>query len=209
MDGLALGVFRYDVETMQAQMSDMHETLAGRLLIAMPGIGDPRFERAVILMCVHSPDHAMGITVNRPMSGLTMRALMEKLGMKDAVAAPDQKVLSGGPVEQERGFVLHTDDFITLDSTLPVGGGVSLTATREVLDAMTDELRRPACATLALGCAQWAPGQLEQELAQNVWLTSEPDLAIIFDADHDSKWARALGQLGISPGRLSGQAGRA
>lgn len=185
------------------------ESLAGRLLIAMPNIGDPRFERAVILMCVHSPDQAMGITVNRPMEGFSVRQLMEKLGMAEAPGAPVQEVLSGGPVERERGFVLHTDDYISLDSTLPVGSGVSLTATREVLAALTDDTRRPSYAALALGCAQWSPGQLEKELAENVWLTADPDLSIIFDTNHETKWSRALARLGVTADRLSGQTGRA
>ncbi len=185
------------------------ESLAGRLLIAMPNIGDPRFDRAVILMCVHSPDQAMGITINRPMEALSVRDLMSKLGMSEAKDAPEQAVLAGGPVERERGFVLHTDDYMSLESTLPVGAGVSLTATREILAALSDDARRPACAALALGCAQWAPGQLERELSENVWLTADPDLSIIFDAEHQTKWSRALARLGVSPDRLSGQAGRA
>ena len=183
--------------------------LAGRLLVAMPNIGDPRFERAVILMCVHSPEQAMGITVNRPVPGLVLSEVMERLKLDHDAFDPDPAVLSGGPVDRERGFVLHTDDFETLDSTLPVVAGVSLTTTREVLEAMADVTRRPFHATLALGCAQWAPGQLEQELAGNVWLTADADLAIIFDDGHDTKWSRALAQLGITADRLSSDAGRA
>ena len=154
----------FDAEDDEAAFDDWGDCLAGRLLISMPGIGDPRFERAVILMCVHSPDQAMGITVNRPVSGLSLRGVMDKLGVRKADEAPDQPVPSGGPVERERGFVLHTDDYETLDATLPIGGGVSLTATREILEAIADSERRPHHATLALGCAQWAPGQLELSL---------------------------------------------
>ena len=185
------------------------EGLAGKLLIAMPGIGDPRFERAVILMCVHSAEQAMGVTVNRPLDGVTLRGVMGKLGVPGAETAPDQAVLSGGPVERERGFVLHTDDYETLDSTLPITPGVSMTATREVLDALTDAGRRPFRSRLVLGCASWAPGQLEDELAQNVWLTAEAEPGIIFDDVHDTKWGRALGRLGISADRLSAAAGHA
>ncbi len=188
---------------------EMFGGLAGRLLIAMPNIGDPTFERSVILMCVHSPEQAMGVVLNRPTSGLSVRDVCQKLGLKAADAAPDQPVLVGGPVERERGFVLHTDDFETLDATLPIGAGVSLTATREVLEAMADQDRRPHRALLALGCAQWAPGQLEQELAANVWLDADPDHAIIFDDGHDTKWTRALSKLGVTADRLSGQAGHA
>lgn len=185
------------------------EGLAGRLLIAMPGIGDPRFERAVILMCVHSPDQAMGVAVNRPLDGITLRGVMDKLGVGGAQGAPDQQVLSGGPVERERGFVLHTDDYETLDSTLPIAAGISMTATREVLEALADADRRPHRSRLVLGCASWAPGQLEGELAGNVWLTAEVEPDIVFDDAHDTKWNRALARLGISADRLSAAAGHA
>jgi putative transcriptional regulator len=183
--------------------------LAGRLLIAMPGIGDPRFERAVILMVAHSAHEAMGIAVNRPMEGLNLPQLLERLGVKSQIVIPPQAVLVGGPVERERGFVLHTDDFIAPDSTRPVVDGVALTATREVLDALGDARKRPRQSVLALGFADWSGGQLEQELRQNVWLIGEPDEALIFDSDYDTKWARALAKLGVSPGRLSAAAGRA
>ncbi len=185
------------------------DCLAGRLLIAMPNIGDARFERAVILMCVHSPEQAMGITINRPLQGLALSDVLDRLQLDHDDLVPDPAVLSGGPVERERGFVLHTDDFETLDATLPVVLGVSLTTTREVLEAMADASRRPHLSALALGCAQWAPGQLEQELVENVWLTADPDLGIIFDDVHDTKWSRALGKLGITADRLSSEAGRA
>jgi putative transcriptional regulator len=184
--------------------------LGGRLLIAMPGIGDPRFERAVILMCAHSEDYAMGIAVNHPLDGLSLGDLLERLGVKSDIAAlAEQAVLSGGPVERERGFVIHTSDFATSDSTLPVTGAVSLTPTREVLEAMGDADRRPRQALLALGCAQWGSGQLEQEIRENVWLACDADEGLIFDDDHETKWARALAKIGVRPDHLSSQAGRA
>ncbi len=188
---------------------DDAEFLHGRLLIAMPGIGDERFERAVILMCVHSADSAMGIAVNRPLEGLSLGELLDRLGVKSRVNMVDQSVLSGGPVEQERGFVLHTSDFATDDATLSVTEGVSLTPTREVLEAMADVERRPRQSVLALGCAQWAPGQLEQELRENVWLACDADENLIFDEDHDSKWVRALAKIGVRANNLSAQSGRA
>lgn len=181
----------------------------GRLLIAMPGIGDPRFERAVILCCMHSSERAMGIAVNRPLGGISLAELLDRLGVEARSPAPDQPVLAGGPVERERGFVLHTDDFTAPDSTVPVAEGVYLTATREVLEAITDAARRPRHATLALGCASWSPGQLDREILENVWLTCEPDEALVFDGDYDTKWARALAKLGVRPDQLTGQAGHA
>ena len=183
--------------------------LTGRLLIAMPGIDDPRFERAVILMCAHSPDHAMGIAVNRPLDGLSVPELLERLGVKSGIQLPDRPVLAGGPVERERGFVLHTDDYSAPDSTLAVTDGIALTATRDVLEAMANADDAPRCSVLALGCAGWSPGQLEREIKDNVWLTCEADEALIFDDDHESKWSRALAKIGVAPGQLSGQSGRA
>ncbi len=183
--------------------------LAGRMLIAMPGIDDPRFERAVILMCAHSAEHAMGIAVNMPVDGLTLPDLFRRLGVETTSRMPDRPVLSGGPVERERGFVLHTDDYTAPESTLHVGDGVALTATREVLEAMADTQRRPRCSALALGCANWSSGQLEREIRDNIWLSCEPDEALIFDDDHDTKWERALAKIGVRAEQLSMQAGTA
>jgi putative transcriptional regulator len=183
--------------------------LAGRMLIAMPGIDDPRFERAVILMCAHSHEHAMGIAVNMPMEGLSLPDLFHRLGVETVTRMPDRPVLAGGPVERERGFVLHTDDYSAPESTLQVGEGLALTATREVLEAMGDTQRKPRCATLALGCANWSSGQLEREIKDNIWLSCDPDEALIFDDDHDTKWERALAKIGVRAEQLSLQAGRA
>ncbi len=183
--------------------------LGGRMLIAMPGISDPRFERALILMCVHSAQEAMGITVNRTLEGLSRSELFQRLGIAGMTRPESVLVLSGGPVDRERGFVVHSDDYIASDSTLTVADGLRLTATRDILEAMSDDRRRPREAALALGCASWGPGQLEDELRENVWLTCAADPALIFDEDHDSKWARALAKLGVAPERLSAQVGRA
>jgi putative transcriptional regulator len=188
---------------------DGGDFLTGRLLIAMPGIDDPRFERVVILMCAHSSEHAMGIAVNRPLEGLSLPELLDRLGVDARIELPERPVLAGGPVERERGFVLHTDDFNAPQSTLSVADGLALTATREVLEAIADPDHSPRCAVLALGCAGWSPGQLEREIKDNIWLTCEPDEALVFDVDHDTKWERALAKIGVSAGRLSVQSGRA
>jgi putative transcriptional regulator len=190
--------------------SDTEEDgLAGRLLIAMPGIGDPRFERAIIFVFAHGEDHAMGITLNRPLDGLSVPDLLEKLGVKTELVPPSQPVLLGGPVERERGFVLHTDDYHSpQNSTLDVGAGVALTATRDVLEAMGSR-KRPRRSVLALGYAGWGAGQLEQELRDNVWLTCEPDESLLFGEDHEHKWSLALSKLGVSAASLSSLAGSA
>lgn len=185
------------------------EFLTGQALIAMPGIGDPRFERAVILICAHDSGHAMGLVVNRPLDGLTSPDLLERLGVASASAAPQEPVLLGGPVERERGFVLHTLDYLNGDTSAKVSDGIALTATRDVLEAMADPIRRPRRAVLALGYAGWGAGQLEQEIRDNIWLTCTPDEALVFSQDFDHKWSQALARIGVSANNLSVQAGRA
>lgn len=185
------------------------EFLSGRLLIAMPGIEDPRFDQALVLVCAHTPEHAMGITLNRPLDGVTVSDLLDRLGVRTTIQIEPQLVLAGGPVERERGFVLHTDDFRAPDSTVPVAEGVSLTATRDVLQAMGDPAVRPRRSTLALGYAGWGPGQLEREIRENVWLTCDADERLVFGDDYAEKWNRALAKLGVSAATLSSQSGSA
>jgi putative transcriptional regulator len=181
---------------------------AGQLLIAMPGISDPRFERAVILVCAHDDQHAMGLAINRPVEGLTAPDLLERLEIKSTIKLPPDLVLIGGPVERERGFVLHSHDYQG-EHSLEVNDQLSLTATREVLEAIATSAGAPSHWFLALGYAGWGAGQLETEIKHNVWLTCEPDEALIFDHDYEGKWGRALAKLGIDPKFLSSEAGRA
>ena len=185
------------------------EFLSGRLLIAMPGIDDPRFERAVVFLCAHDAEHAIGLAVNRPVDGLTLESLFQSIGVEPPLRRlADEAVLMGGPVERERGFVLHTDDYLLDDVSVPVRTGLALTTTKEVLQAMGGDAA-PRRAILALGYAGWGPGQLEREVRENVWLVCDPDEALIFDDDHDHKWSRALGKLGITAAMLSESGGRA
>jgi putative transcriptional regulator len=184
-------------------------SLAGRMLIAMPGIDDPRFERAVILICAHNHEHAMGLAVNRPVEGLTVPSLLQRLGVESNINLPEDYVLFGGPVERERGFVLHTDDYSVPQSTVSISRGIGMTATREVLEAMGDTLLRPRKSVLALGYAGWDAGQLEHELQHNVWLTCDADESLVFGNDHDHKWGGALSKIGVHPERLSTLTGRA
>lgn len=181
--------------------------LTGQLLIAMPGIGDPRFERALILICAHDGEHAMGVTLNRPVEGLSVAALLARMEIEPAGPLADAPVLMGGPVEMERGFVLHTPDYHA-EHSQSVEGGLTLTTTREVLAALGGPAA-PRRAILALGYAGWGGGQLEQEIRHNVWLTVAADEDLVFDDDHPTKWARALGKLGVDPQFLSAEAGRA
>ena len=183
--------------------------LTGRALIAMPGIEDPRFERAVVLVCAHSRDLAMGLTLNRPVDGLTVPSLIEKLGVTSHITLPKDLVLLGGPVETERGFVLHTDDYVSAGSSTRVMDGVALTGTREVLEAIASHNERPRRSLLALGYSGWGPGQLEREIRDNVWLTCDPDEALLFGHDYEHKWSMALARIGVNAERLSTQTGRA
>ena len=181
---------------------------SGQMLIAMPGIGDPRFERAVILVCAHDAEHAMGLAVNRPVEGLTVPDLLKRLDIEAEIEVPADLVLVGGPVERERGFVLHTDDYHG-EHSLRIGAGVALTATRDALEAMASPDEHPRRSLLALGYAGWGAGQIERELRENVWLVGEPDEAILFGDDHEHKWEKALAKLGVDPSHLAGTAGRA
>ena len=183
--------------------------LTGRALIAMPGIEDPRFERAVVLICAHTAEMAMGLTLNRPLDGLTAGDLLERLNVQHADDLPEDLVLLGGPVERERGFVLHTDDYISAGSSTIVADGVALTGTREVLEAIAGRLHRPRRSILALGYAGWGPGQLEREIRESVWLTCDPDEALLFGHDYEHKWSMALARLGITADHLSSTGGRA
>jgi putative transcriptional regulator len=188
---------------------DDGEFLNGRLLIAMPGIADPRFERAVILVCLHAPEQAMGVRINAPHDDMTLDAILDKLGIEGRARDSRQAVLKGGPVERDRGYVLHSDDYEVEGSTLAVSEGLCLTATREILQTLTVGHEMPSRAVLALGYAGWGPGQLEIELRENVWLTGPADADLVFDTDHETKWDRALARIGVHPAMLSGEAGRA
>lgn len=189
--------------------------LDGQFLIAMPGVEDGGFSRTVVYLCAHSADGAMGLIINKPMAHLSFRELLVQLdiipddrSVKLPVSARDMRVHRGGPVETGRGFVLHTSDYHLENSTLTIDQSLSLTATLEVLKAIADG-RGPEHALLALGYAGWGPGQLETEIQANGWLNCEADPAIIFEADLDTRYSRALGLMGIDPALLSSESGHA
>lgn len=183
-------------------------SLSGRLLIAMPGIGDPRFERTVVYLCSHSAEGSMGLVVNRRAEGVSFDQLMEQLDIATGPNSQHGIVHFGGPVEMGRGFVLHSADFHVEDSTLRVDDTISLTATLDILRAMADG-SGPQRSLIALGYAGWAPNQLEHELQHNGWLTCEADEDIVFARDDSVKWARALAKLGVDPSLLSATGGSA
>ncbi|TMJ55484.1 MAG: YqgE/AlgH family protein [Alphaproteobacteria bacterium] len=189
--------------------------LDGQLLIAMPVMGDPRFERSVIYMCAHSSEGAMGIIVNRPAGSIDFPELLVQLDIineADQIKLPENaesmKVLKGGPVDTGRGFVLHSSDFYIENATLRIDDGICLTATVDILKAIAKG-SGPKHAILALGYAGWAPGQLENEIQGNGWLHCDADQDLIFGGDVEEKYARALRKIGIDPGMLSNDAGHA
>jgi len=189
-------------------ISVMDDTLAGKLLVAMPGIADPRFEKSVIMMCAHDGEHAMGLILNKPKDELTLGDVLDHLGITPAADVSARMVLDGGPVRPDRGYVLHSSDFSTPDATQEVLPGVGLTATRDILEALANETG-PERFVLALGCSGWGAGQLEDELRQNAWLVVDADAAIVFEGAPEDKWRLALKRLGFDPAQLMGDAGRA
>jgi putative transcriptional regulator len=182
--------------------------LDGKLLLAMPGMGDPRFEKSVILICAHSPDGAMGLIVNKPSADLSFSGLLGQLNIPRAPEGRDIQVHIGGPVERGRGFVLHSKDYVGGPATMWIDGGYGMTATLDILEALASGTG-PQSALLALGYAGWGPGQLETEILANGWLTADARDDIIFSPDDAAKWTKALKTLGIDPLTLSSSAGHA
>lgn len=182
--------------------------LTGKFLIAMPGMGDPRFELSVVLVCAHSSEGAMGLIINKPAPGAALPDLMAQLKIEPVPKRLSPAVQFGGPVELHRGFVLHSSDWSADEATLVVDDTFSMTATLDILREMS-EGRGPSEAMLTLGYAGWGPGQLERELAQNGWLTANAKSEIVFHTPNDGKWEAALAVLGVDPLFLSATAGRA
>jgi putative transcriptional regulator len=183
--------------------------LTGQLLIAMPAMRDPRFTRTVIYVCAHNEEGAMGIVVNRLIGSISFRDLMEQLEL-DPDRIPEARLPSihfGGPVETGRGFVLHTTDYLVPDS-MQLSENLALTATVDILRDIA-EGAGPDRRLLALGYAGWGPGQLDDELQDNAWLSVDSDAEILFDKAMDDKWDRAMAKIGISPSLLSTEAGHA
>ena len=184
------------------------EDLTGKLLAAMPGIGDPRFNRSVILVCAHSDDYTMGLVLNNPIDELTLPDLFTQLGIEQNIKLPDDYGLNGGPVGTDRGFVVHSTDYFSDGATVEVTSDLSMTATRDVLRAIASE-GAPSQATMTLGYAGWGPGQLEHELSEHAWLVTDPHDDIVFGTAHSKKWELTLGMLGIDPAHLHMTGGQA
>ncbi|WP_118133874.1 YqgE/AlgH family protein [Oceanicella sp. SM1341] len=182
--------------------------LNGKVLIAMPGIGDPRFERSVIFICSHSDEGALGLIVNRPAPGIGFGDLLGQLDIEEGSGARQLRIMLGGPVERSRGFVLHSDDYVLAEATLPVADGIGMTASIDILRALASG-EGPEHAMLALGYSGWGPGQLEEEIRANGWITGEVDDGLIFGEDDAGKWSAALLRLGVDASMLSRDGGMA
>lgn len=189
--------------------------LDGQLLIAMPAMTDKRFARSVIYMCLHNADGAMGLIINQRAANVSFAHLLKELGVvnegaEDEIPARvlDTNVLIGGPVETRNGFVLHSSDYLNKGSTLEIDSTVRLTNTVDVLKAIARG-KGPDQALVALGYAGWAPGQLEDEIQANGWLSCPADTELVFDANLELKYDRALSKLGVDPSHLVSYAGHA
>ena len=181
--------------------------LTGQLLVAMPGMSDPRFARSVVYICSHSPSGAMGLVVNRLFGEADFPMLLEQLNIVVEQSVPDVLVQFGGPVEMGRGFVLHSSDYLR-EGTTRIDDQTAVTATVEIVQDIANG-RGPERSLMALGYAGWSAGQLEDEVKSNGWLTVVVDEDILFDRDMETKWERAMAKIGVSPGMLSDAAGHA
>jgi putative transcriptional regulator len=186
--------------------------LTGRLLIATPEMGDPRFKSAVIYICSHDSSGAMGIIINKQVikagGALQLSDMLSNIGIEGDVRVADTPVLEGGPVDIDRGFVLHSADYFKTETSLKLSDTLSLTSTKDVLEALVKD-DAPEKAMLAVGYSGWGAGQIERELQDNAWIVADADEAIIFDTDLGGKWVKALASLGIKPEMLSRTGGSA
>jgi putative transcriptional regulator len=181
--------------------------LAGQLLIAMPHMQDPNFAGSLVCLCAHSSAGAMGLILNQPIPKLSFEALLKQIGVEPLPPVRSIRMVNGGPVEEGRGFVLHSAEW-QAEGSMPVTRDVTLTASLDVLKAIASG-GGPRQGLLALGYAGWGAGQLEREIARNDWLHVAPDEDLIFGGTDETRWRRALAKLKVDPLLLSGTAGRA
>lgn len=186
---------------------DSSGNLTNQLLIAMPGMADPNFSTTVTIICEHNDDGALGIVINRPLT-LKLGGLFDQLDLDDdAAAIADNPVLMGGPVGPERGFVLHAPGG-KFENSVAVSKDIYLTVSRDVIDALATG-DGPEKSLVALGYAGWEPGQLENEMLANSWLSVPATTGIVFDTPFDERWSSAAETLGIDISRISPNAGHA
>lgn len=181
-------------------------SLSNQFLIAMPNLGDPNFSRTVTLICEHSSDGAMGIVINRPLE-LSLRDVLVQMNIEANEESRQQPVYLGGPVQNNRGFILHRP-LGKWESTLAVTDSLGVSTSRDILLAMAEN-RGPERSLLVLGYASWGAGQLEREIAENAWLNCPAAHEIIFDIPAETRWQAAAGRLGVNLATISGEAGHA
>jgi putative transcriptional regulator len=183
------------------------DLLGNHFLIAMPGLADPNFFHTVTYLYEHNAEGALGIVINRPLN-LTLREILQHMDLEPATTAiGDQPIYLGGPVQQERGFVLHRP-LGDWEATLQVSEDIGVTSSRDILTAIAAG-QGPEQSLIALGYAGWGAGQLEQEMATNTWLSGPADRRIVFDLPHEQRWEAAAAKLGVDLNLLSGEAGHA
>ncbi len=199
--------FQYGASALPSK-TDENAYLEGQMLIAMPSMGDPRFEHAVIYLCAHSEQGAMGFVINRRVDHISFTDLLDQLQIGHPQMGQAPHIHFGGPVDSERGFVLHSADYFASDATLKVDDKIGLTATIDILRSIAGG-NGPNNSILALGYSGWAPGQLESEIQANGWLNCDADKDLLFGKDNDNKWQRALAKIGVDVSVLSSTAGRA
>lgn len=187
---------------------DKNSDLTGRLLVAMPTMPDPRFSHSVVFICAHNEDGAMGLIVNKFLGLMKLSELLESESADIAENDHRLPLHFGGPVERERGFVLHSADYHSEGVTLKVTETLSMTASKQVLEQI-NEGSGPELALLGMGYSGWGPGQLEGELLENSWLVADPTSQLIFVEEDEHKWTSALKQIGVDPQMLSASSGRA
>lgn len=178
----------------------MAEGLAGRVLVATPQMGDPRFARTVVYLVAHTQQYAMGLVINKPLEEITLAGFLAHFQVEITAPEPSGYVMAGGPVERERGFVLHSDDYHEDEQTIAVANGIAMTASRDVLAALGAAHRRPRHALLALGYAGWDPGQLDDEIRDNAWLIGDGAPDLVFAADKAAIWTDAMARMGLGNG---------
>lgn len=181
--------------------------LAGKLLAAMPAMGDPRFHRSVIFLCAHDEKGAMGIVINNEMSNVPLSLLLSQLSLKVGDDFADFPVLQGGPVETARGLLLHTSDVLKSES-IRIDADFAVTGTIDALREIVSG-EGPSDKLFALGYAGWSAGQLEAEIADNAWMVIDADPELVFRTPADQKWEKALKKLGVDPAFLTASSGRA
>ena len=181
--------------------------LTGRLLLAMPGMADPRFHRAVIFICAHDANGAMGLVLNQPAAGVTLGKVLDQMNITANPGQAGLPVLTGGPVDNNRGFVLHTPDFRQPD-TVRVNDDFCVTSTIDALKAVAVG-KGPSNLLFMLGYSGWGAGQLEKELQENAWLVADPRPSLVFTTTASEKWSAAIKSLGFDLAMLSEEAGRA